>query len=153
MDDPEDGEWVRTKENRDKTHRWLQSEVMGGLDARKGKLVVIGNLLHMDALLSRLKTPGTGFKVLEFPLIDKKDVCTWTAMYPTPQSLKDKERHMGAIAWQREMLLKIVAEEGQIITPEDIHYYDEIPPMNETVNDKGETIRIPILASLKGHEG
>ena len=58
---------------------------------------------------------------------------------------------MGAIAWQREMLLKIVAEEGQIITPEDIHYYDEIPPHNETTNDKGEKIRIPILASLKGH--
>ena len=71
VDDPEDGEWVRTKENRDKTDRWLHSEVMPGMDARKGKLVVIGNLLHMDALLSRLKTPGNGFKVLEFPLIDK----------------------------------------------------------------------------------
>ena len=72
VDDPEDGEWVRTKENRDKTARWLHSEVMGGLDARKGKLVVIGNLLHMDALLSRLKADGTGFKVLEFPLIDAR---------------------------------------------------------------------------------
>ncbi len=35
VDDPEDGEWVRTKENRDKTDRWLHSEVMPGLDARK----------------------------------------------------------------------------------------------------------------------
>ena len=43
---------------------------------------------------------------------------------------------MGAIAWQREMLLKIVAEEDQIITPEDIHYYDEAP--------KG-------IAAIKGH--
>ena len=42
-------------------------------------------------------------------------------MYPTEQSLKDKERDMGAVAWQREMLLKIVAEEEAIITPEDIH--------------------------------
>jgi hypothetical protein len=57
IDDPEDGEWVRTKENRDKTHRWLQAEIMPGMDARKGKLVVIGNLLHMDALLSRLRAP------------------------------------------------------------------------------------------------
>ena len=156
VDDPEDGEWVRTKENRDKTDRWLHSEIAGGLDARKGKLVVIGNLLHMDALLSRLRAPGTGFKVLEFPLIRDGDGtplerCTWPAMYPTEQSLKDKERDMGPIAWSREMLLKIVADEGQIITPEDIHYYDEIPPMNETTNDKGETMRIPVLASLKGH--
>jgi hypothetical protein len=42
-----------------------------GIDARKGRLIVIGNLLDMDALLSRLKACGTGFKVLEFPLIDK----------------------------------------------------------------------------------
>jgi hypothetical protein len=102
VDDPEDGEWVRTKENRDKTDRWLHAEVMPGLDARKGKLVVIGNLLHMDALLSRLKAPGTGFKCLEFPLIDKEGKCTWPAMYPTEQSLKDRERDMGAIPWQRK---------------------------------------------------
>jgi predicted phage terminase large subunit-like protein len=127
VDDPEDGEWVRTKENRDKTDRWLHSEIMPGMDARKGKLVVIGNLLHMDALLSRLRAPGTGFKCLEFPLIDKNGVCTWPAMYPTEKSLKDKERDMGAIPWQREMLLKIVADEDQIVTPEDIHYYDELP--------------------------
>lgn len=37
MDDPEDGEWVRTKENRDKTDRRLHSEIMPGMDARKGK--------------------------------------------------------------------------------------------------------------------
>jgi hypothetical protein len=35
---------VRTKENRDKTDRWLHSEVMPGMDARKGKLVVIGRV-------------------------------------------------------------------------------------------------------------
>src|SRR5579871_2584146 len=77
VDDPEDGEWVRTKENRDKTERWLRSEVIPGMDARKGKLVVIGNLLHMDALLSRLKAPGTGFTCLAFPLIDDQGKCTW----------------------------------------------------------------------------
>lgn len=143
VDDPEDGEWIRTKENRDKTARWLHSEVMGGLDARKGKLVVIGNLLHMDALLSRLKAPGTGFKVLEFPLVNAQGVCTWPAMYPTEQSLKDKERDMGPIAWQREMLLRIVSDDQAIITPEDIHYYDE-HPKNTVASIKGHGIDLAI---------
>ena len=137
IDDPEDGEWVRTKENRDKTDRWLHSEIIPGMDVKKGKLVVIGNLLHMDALLSRLKAAGTGFKVLEFPLIDKEGKCTWPAMYPTPQSLSDKERDTGPFPWQREMLLKIVADEDQVIKPEDIHYYDEKPKNS--------------LAAMKGH--
>lgn len=65
IDDPEDGEWGPHQRERDKTDRWLHSEIMQGMDARKGKLVVIGNLLHMDALLSRLKAVGTGFKVPE----------------------------------------------------------------------------------------
>jgi phage terminase large subunit-like protein len=142
IDDPEDGEWIRTKENRDKTHRWLQSEIMPGMDARKGKLVVIGNLLHMDALLSRLKAVGTGFKVLEFPLIDSKGICTWPAMYPTEQSLKDKERDMGAIAWQREMLLKIVAEDEAPVKPEDIHYYDERPKTIAAIKGHGNDLAI-----------
>jgi hypothetical protein len=43
---------------------------------------LVQNLLHMDELLSRLKAAGTGLKVLEFPLIDSKGVCTWPAMYP-----------------------------------------------------------------------
>jgi len=143
VDDPEDGEWVRTKENRDKTDRWLHSEIIPGMDVKKGKLVVIGNLLHMDALLSRLKAPGTGFKVLEFPLIDKEGNCTWPAMYPTEQSLKDKERDMGTVPWQREMLLKIVADEEQIIKPEDIHYYDEVPK-NAVAAIKGHGIDLAI---------
>lgn len=143
VDDPEDGEWVRTKENRDKTDRWLHSEIMPGMDARKGKLVVIGNLLHMDALLSRLRAPGTGFKSLEFPLIDKDGKCTWPAMYPTEQSLKDKERDMGPIAWQREMLLKIVAEDEAVIRPEDITYYDE-RPVNAVASIKGHGIDLAI---------
>jgi predicted phage terminase large subunit-like protein len=139
IDDPEDGEWVRTKENRDKSDRWLRAEIMPGMDARKGKLVVIGNLLHMDALLPRLK--GTGFKVLEFPLIfdgdgPRIDRCTWREMYPTEEALAAKERDMGVVAWQREMLLKPVADDEAIIKPEDIHYYDEFP--------KG-------IAAIKGH--
>jgi hypothetical protein len=141
VDDPEDGEWVRTKENRDKTDRWLHSEIIPGLDARKGKLVVIGNLLHMDALLSRLKAPGTGFKTLEYPLI-KNDVCTWPAMYPTEKALKDKERDMGTIPWQREMLLKIVADEDQIVKPEDIHYYDERPTTGAALKGHGVDLAI-----------
>src|SRR6185437_16114882 len=158
VDDPEVGEWVRTKENRDKTDRWLHSEIMPGMGARKGKLVVIGNHLHMDALLSRLKASGTGFKVLEFPLIGKSGACTWPAMYPTEQSLRDKERDMGVIPWLREMLLKIVADADAPMTPADIRCYDERPyslPKDAQGNPQrdanGNPIHMPLLAAVKGH--
>ena len=66
----------------------------------------------------------------------------WPSMYPTQQSLKDREQDMGEIPWEREMLLKIVADEDQIIKPEDIHYYDE-KPTGQLVAMKGTASTLP----------
>ena len=125
-DDIEDLEGVRTIENRDKTDRWMRGNVMPSLSDPDGRLIVIGNWLHTDGILARLKKTGR-FSVLEFPLIDEKGKCTWPAKYPTQKSLDDKRDEMGDIGFRREMLLQIVPEEGQDVLPEDISYYDELP--------------------------
>lgn len=125
VDDPEDLEWVRTKENRDKTERWLRAEVIPALNERVGRLVLIGNQLHSDALLSRMKN-GKGFAVLEYPLIDEKNRCAWLAKYPTQELLNAQRDKAGITSWQREYLLRIVPEEGQEIKDEWIQFYDEI---------------------------
>lgn len=129
VDDPEDTKWVKTKENRNTTDRWMRGEVLGAIDETEGRLVVIGNWLHEDALLARLKKI-TSFKVLEYPLIkeiDGRQFVTWSAKYPTQASLDAKREEMTEVAWMREMLLKIVPEEGAEVVPDDIHYYDEMP--------------------------
>lgn len=126
VDDPEDLEWVRTKENRDKTERWLRSEVIPAVEESKGRLILIGNLLHTDSLLSRMKDSGL-FKVIEIPLINKEGKVTWESKYPTPEAISHQRKKAGNTAWQREYLLKVVPEEGQEVTEEDIHYYDTLP--------------------------
>lgn len=125
VDDPEDLEWVRTKENRDKSERWLRSEVIPAIDEKDGRLILIGNLLHTDSLLARLRSSGL-FKVLEYPLIKNGEVA-WPAKYPTPQALEQQKLNAGNTAWQREYLLKVVPEEGQEVAEQDIHYYDKEP--------------------------
>ena len=45
--------------------------------------------------------------------------------------------------WQREMLLKIVAEEDQVIKPKDIPYYNE-RPQNAVASIKGHGIDLAI---------
>jgi hypothetical protein len=129
LDDPEDSDWVKTKENRDKTEQWLNSEVIPGLDKQQKKLVICINMLHMDALAARVKAKGT-FKVLEFPLVndaDEWESCLWKAQYPNQKAIEDARKNAGAIAWEPEYKLKVVAEEGAVITPDEIHYYDERP--------------------------
>ena len=126
IDDPEDAEWVRTKENRDKSERWIRQEVLPSMASGNTKVIVIGNFLHNDALLPRLKAMGIFQKVIEVPLIDVNGVNAWPERF-TPDVLKQKELEAGFISWNREYLLRVVADEGQVIGPGDIHYYDAIP--------------------------
>jgi predicted phage terminase large subunit-like protein len=145
VDDPEDLEWVRQKENRDKTEQWLNSEVIPALDKQQRKLVILINNLHMDALAARVKAKGT-FKVLEYALVndhDEWESCIWKAQYPNQKAIDDERKRVGPVGWEREYKLKVVAEEEQLVKPEDIHYYDE-RPLNAVASIKGHGIDLAI---------
>lgn len=130
VDDPEDLEWVRTKENRDKTERWLRGEVIPAIDERSGRLVVIGNQLHTDALMSRLKRDNI-FRHLEYPLVRNGKIM-WLGKYPDQKSVDTQRDKVGLNAFQREYLLKVVPEEGADVHEEWIKYYDKVPPEMES---------------------
>lgn len=137
IDDPEDLEWTQKKENRDKTERWVLSEVIPGVDAKTGRVLVIGNRLHMDALMARLaKNPN--FRHIEIPIMAERDgvnIFSWPAMYPDQESLEKIKSNVGPVAYQREYMLKAVAEEGQPVKEEWIQYYDQKPPEAESGMD------------------
>lgn len=151
LDDPEDLEAVKTKESRDKSDKWLRGEVLAALDQTLGRIIIVGNLLHMDSLLARIRARGT-FKNLEYPLIregegPELERCTWRAQYATQEALDAKRKDMGEVAWQREMLLQVVAEEGQEVTAEEIVYYDTIPASELGVIGHGVDLAISKKAS------
>lgn len=132
-DDVEGLDWVRTQENRDKSDRWFRGDVLPSIDEH-GRAVLIGNWLHTDGLMARLKNTGI-FTVLEFPLLRDGDGteierCTWKAKYPTQEALNAKRQELGDIGFRREMLLQVVPEEGQDVLPADITYYDD-PPFDD----------------------
>ncbi len=130
-DDVEDVQSTKTREGRNGTYNWLYSEVIPSGD-RKTRLIIVGNLLHEDSLLMRIKeeiaqgrTKGV-FK--EYPLLDEKDVCLWPGKYPTAKDVEDEKLKVASEAsWQREYLLRIIPSDDQVIYPEWIQYYDELP--------------------------
>lgn len=132
-DDIDDLKSVQTQESRNSTVRWWQGEVIGAL-ALQARRILIGNWLHLDGLMARMKNSGR-YKVLEFPLITEGDGpewerCAWKAAFPTQDAIDKKRAEMGDIAFRREMLLQVVPEEGQDVLPEDISYYDD-PPFDD----------------------
>lgn len=138
-DDVENTDSVKTKEGRDKIHKWITSEVIPAGDINT-KIIFVGNLLHEDSLLMRLKeniqNGNLKGNLLEIPLLDKDDNITWPGKFPDMQAVeRERSKLSDEIAWQREYMLKIIPEEGRMIQPEWIRYYDEI---KEDDSDEGD---------------
>ena len=130
-DDVEDSNSVKTKEGRDKTYSWLTSEVIPAGD-KNTKLIVIGNLLHEDSLLMRLKNNIEGQKLngvfRAYPLVDDSGNILWPGKFADTGEIEKLRQTIGnEHAWQREFMLRIIPDEGQVIYPEWIHYYDQLP--------------------------
>lgn len=128
-DDIEDLSTVKFRENRDKTYKWFMGDVLpiGDLDT---KIVVIGNLLHEDSLMMRLKDHieyigdmrGT---YNEYPLMNEDGVCLWPDKFLTPNDIKELRLKVpDRVTYEREYLLHIVADGNQVVNRNWIKYYD-----------------------------
>jgi len=130
-DDLENMASVKTREGRQKIYQWFTGEVIPAGD-RDTRIVAVGNLLHEDSLLMRLKEDIEKGRIdgifKSFPLINDQNEVLWPGKYPTPEDITEERRKVGNdIAWEREYLLRIVSDEGQVIHPDWIHYYDKLP--------------------------
>jgi predicted phage terminase large subunit-like protein len=132
-DDVEDMASVKTREGRNKTFDWYTSEIIPAGDINT-KRIAIGNLLHQDSLLMRLKElidkdeiDGT---YREFPII-LKNKSLWPGKYVDKAALRQLQRNVAnRIAWEREYMLRIIADEDQVIDNHWIKYHDGIPSLN-----------------------
>lgn len=136
-DDVEDIQSVKTKEGRDKTYGWFKSEIIP-LGDKNTKMIVVGNLLHHDSLLMRIKKSidakedYTDVQFKEYPVVNDEGEILWKGKYPTMDEVEkfriflDDDK-----SWQREYMLKIVADEDQIVYPEWIQRYEELPEKSE----------------------
>lgn len=128
LDDIESIEDVRQKEQRDKTEEWLLSDVMPSMNLDIGKMILIGNLLHMDSIMRRMEKKcieeGLG-TVQKYPLLNKEGVCVWPEKFSAAQI--DKTRRWKNRYFLREFLLKIIPDEGQIIRK--VAHYTELPKL------------------------
>lgn len=130
LDDVQDRESVQTQQSRDKTWRKFVSDVvpMGDLGTR---MVVVGNILHRDSLIMRLKDgieDGEMNGVYHsFPLLDEKGSCMWPEKFPDRQSIEELRATVDEMAWQHEYLLDVSYRENEVIQEDWIRYYDTLP--------------------------
>lgn len=143
-DDIEDLASTKTREGRNKTYQWLTGEVIpaGNRDTR---LVIVGNLLHEDALMMRLKEGVEKNRISgvfkQYPLLQGETIL-WPGKYPTMKEIEEEKRKAAnEFAWQREYLLNIVPDEEQALHREWFHFYDEVRDYHFFFVDYSQSVR------------
>lgn len=132
IDDIEDSSSVKTKEGRKRIQELYSSEIAPIGDLKKTKMVLLGNYLHPNSLLATLREKIRAGKIhgreLFVPIMSEDGVPAWPQMFPTEESLEQlKERLSDHRAWMLEYMLKAVGDEDQLVTYNDIAWYDHIP--------------------------
>lgn len=143
-DDLEDLASTKTRDGRNKTHQWLTGEVIPAGD-RNTRLVIVGNLLHEDSLLMRIKQGIEEKKIQgvfkKYPLVQDGRIL-WPGKYASMEELEVEQQRIGNdIAWQREYMLHIIPTEEQAIHRDWIHFYDELPDPSEDQDEDGYVYR------------
>ncbi len=123
--------WGTFRLTQTKTYNWLVRDIFPAGDLGT-KIMIIGNKLHEDGLMMRLKrmieddpTNGT-YK--EYPLLDNEGKCLWPEKFSNQKDIQDLKSMIGdETAWQREYLLNTVSEDDAVIRSEWINHYDELP--------------------------
>jgi len=134
-DDIEDLNSVKTKEGRNKTYQWVTGDIFP-IGDKNTKIVLVGNLLHEDSVLMRLKQ-NIEEKNMDgiyrwYPLLNEEKQSVWQSKYKTKEDIKILKRSIGnEISWQREYLLRIIADGDQVVRREWLHFYDQLPTEKE----------------------
>lgn len=150
-DDLEDLESVKTKESRDKLFGWFTGDIIPAGDANT-RIIVIGNLLHEDSLLMKLKK-NIELRQLNaifrsFPFMDEGDKLLWPAKFDTLEKIEEEKNKIGnEIAWQREYMLKIIPDEGRVVHTEWLHYYDKLPEFTKENNHRSTIMAVDLAIS------
>lgn len=128
-DDIEDRQSAMTQEGRDKVQDILGSEFMP-LGTRNTRHVYIGNLVHLDSMMSRLKKrilAGSMSGVYkEYPLVTDEGTINWLGQFPDIEAIETlRKQQISDEYFQQEYQLKIIPVGKQLISPENIRRYYE----------------------------
>jgi predicted phage terminase large subunit-like protein len=130
-DDLESVPSCQNYESRKKLWQFVNGELIPAGD-KNTKYVFIGNKVHNDSLMMKLKKAIESGKMKgvyrEYPLIDKNEKIAWPGKFPNMTTIKElKGNYASEIDFLREQMLMILPDGDAIIKPEDIHYYEKLP--------------------------
>ena len=90
LDDPEDMNNTKTSEAMEFNLRWLLQALIPGLDAKKGRIAVIGTPQHQRCMVEMLQQMYD-WNALRYKALQDDDTALWPEMWPADKLKAEKE--------------------------------------------------------------
>jgi predicted phage terminase large subunit-like protein len=153
IDDIEDLSSVKNRSTREETYRWFKGDIVPAGE-RDTKMIIVGNKLHEDSLVMRLKeeieTGRLDGVYREYPIINDKGEIAWPGKFKDKKAIEAEKKKIGNEAiWHLEMMLNAVSVGDQIIKREWIQYYDQLPSLSNSNGFRYAATGIDLAISQK----
>jgi len=131
-DDIETLESTGSSDNREKLLTWFDRDIVPIGDEHT-TLVMVGTIMTdgslMQTLKSRIDAGQLNGEFRKYPVIDEEENILWKDRWESKDALEAYKKDKGIVqrAWETEFLLNSWVEEDQIIKPEHVNFYDDIP--------------------------
>ncbi|MGB0757349.1 MAG: hypothetical protein ACPGO5_02740 [Patescibacteria group bacterium] len=130
-DDIEDLNSMKNRDSRDKLYNWLLGDVFPAGD-QDTNIVIIGNLLHEDSVIMRLRRGIESRKMngifKEYPLVNNENKVLWSGKFTDQKSIESLKLKTGnEVTFQREYMLNFISDASRVVLPEWIHYFKSLP--------------------------
>lgn len=130
LDDIQNDESAKSKERVEKIVNWIKAAVIPALDPKRRSLIIVGNRLAYNCVISQFKEmPGFIYfhinSLLDGTLED--GIPAWPARFPL-EILRQMKIQMGSVAFNKEML-GVISSEDSPFKEEWIRWYreDDLP--------------------------
>lgn len=128
LDDIEDDQEVENRDLRLDTQRWLDQQVMKGIEPKRGTLLVVGTVLHPDSLIANLVTKKerpekyARFFPLRHDALDANGKSIWPDKFST-ESLEE-ERRLDPYSFAQERMNEPIPLESGTFKKAYFQYYE-----------------------------
>jgi len=119
IDDIDDDEMIRNPRRISETLDWVLTALSGTMAMGRGRLVMVGNRIGKDSVLSRFaERPGVYHTIVN--ALDKKGLPSWSENY-TLDEIKKMRDFVGERRFQKEYMNNPI-NEGTVFRQKDIRY-------------------------------
>ena len=126
LDDPEDMNNTKTAEAMEFNLRWLLQSMVPALDAKRGRIAVIGTPQHQRCLVETLMQTE-GWESRRYKALQDDGTALWPEMW-SKEKLEAEKKSLDSIgrvsAFYREYQCEIIGDEDQLFKESYIQYYD-----------------------------